>query len=133
MLTDIDHIGIAVPDIQSVIDTYRTGFNLEPDHIETVKDQQVKVVIYKIGESTIEYLEPTSDSSPISKFLSKKGQAIHHIAYNVSDLNSAIIELMEKGFDLIDQKPRTGAGGKKIAFINPKRTNGILIELCEVM
>lgn len=131
MLKKIDHIGIAVQNLEEIKKTLSDAFELVPEFEEEVIDQKVKVIGFIIGESTIEYLEPTSSDSPISKFLEKKGSSIHHIAYEVENLNSTLQKLQSKGFKLIDSIPRKGAEEKKIAFVHPKSTNGILIELCE--
>jgi len=132
MLDKVDHIGIAVSDLKQVMETYRIAFGLEPDFTEEVKDQKVSVAGYSVGGSTIEYLEPTQSDSPIAKFLEKKGNGIHHMAFRVTDLAGKLIELKQKGMRLIDETPRDGAEGKKIAFLHPKSTDGILIELCEI-
>lgn len=131
MLNKIDHIGIAVSDLKAVIETYRDGFGLEPEFEETVDDQKVNVAGFQIGESMIEFLEPVSAESPISKFIEKKGNGIHHIAFKVDDLSAVLQSLKEKGYRLIDEYPRKGAEGKKIAFLHPKSFNGILIELSQ--
>jgi len=132
MLDKVDHIGIAVSDLKQVMETYRIAFGLEPDFTEEVKDQKVSVAGYSVGGSTIEYVEPTQSDSPIAKFLEKKGNGIHHMAFRVTDLAGKLIELKQKGMRLIDETPRDGAEGKKIAFLHPKSTDGILIELCEI-
>jgi len=132
MLKKIDHIGIAVPNLDDIKKTLSEAFELNPEFEEEVPDQKVKAIGYHIGESTIEYLQPTSPDSPIARFLDKKGTGIHHIAYRVDDLKQTLNRLHNKGFQLIDELPRQGAEGKKIAFIHPKSTNGILIELCEI-
>lgn len=132
MLKKIDHIGIAVNDLEEIKQTLLTAFDIEPEFEEEVTDQQVKVAGFHIGESIIEYLEPTSDNSPISRYLDKKGNGIHHIAFRVKNLSKVLINLQKKGFQLIDTIPRKGAEGKSIAFVHPKSTNGILIELCEI-
>ena len=131
MLKKIDHIGIAVHNLDKIINTLSEAFDLLPEFEEEVADQKVKTIGYHVGESTIEYLQPTSPDSPIAKFLDKKGTGIHHIAYRVDNLAETLQRLQKKGFQLIDEIPRDGAEGKKIAFVNPKSTNGILIELCE--
>jgi methylmalonyl-CoA/ethylmalonyl-CoA epimerase len=131
MLKKIDHIGIAVPDLNEVKNMLSEAFDLFPQFEEEVSDQKVKAIGYHIGESTIEYLQPTSPDSPITKYLEKKGSGIHHIAYRVDNLPKVLDRLQEKGFQLIDKIPRKGAEGKIIAFVHPKSTNGILIELCE--
>ena len=132
MLKKIDHIGIAVPDLDDIKNTLSEAFGLLPEIEEEVTDQKVKVAGYHIGDSTIEYLQPISPDSPIAKYLEKKGTGIHHIAYRVENLAETLKRLQKKGFQLIDELPRGGAEGKKIAFIHPKSTNGILIELCQI-
>ena len=131
MLKKIDHIGIAVSDLKAIEETFREGFDLLPEIRETVTDQNVNVLVYHIGDATIEYLEPAAEGSPIQKYLDKKGPGIHHIAYRVDDLQKTLDILKKRGFRLIDEQPRAGAEGKKIAFVHPKSSNGILIELCE--
>ncbi len=132
MLQKIDHIGIAVADLSAIEETMREGFDLMPHIRETVADQKVRVLGYHVGDATIEYLQPTAPDSPIQKYLDKKGTGIHHIAYRVDNLQETLNTLKERGFRLIDEQPRDGAEGKKIAFMHPKSSNGILIELCEV-
>ena len=132
MLKKIDHIGIAVPDLNEIRNTLSEAFDLLPEFEEEVTDQKIKAIGYHVGESTIEYLQPTSPNSPIAKFLDIKGSGIHHIAYRVDNLAETLKQLQNKGFQLIDEVPRDGAEGKKIAFVHPKSTNGILIELCEI-
>jgi methylmalonyl-CoA/ethylmalonyl-CoA epimerase len=132
MLKQIDHIGIAVNDLKEVQETMRIAFNLTPAFNEVIQDQMVKVLGYHVGESTIEYLEATSSESPVSRYIEKKGSGLHHIAYRVENLSEALQQLKNKGFRLIDEQPREGAEGKRIAFVHPKNTNGILIELCEL-
>ncbi len=131
MLKQIDHIGIAVPNLKDVAETLKEAFEMEPVFSEEVPDQKVKVIGYHVGESSIEYLEPTADDSPISRYIAKNGSGLHHIAYRVDDLEATLSKLQSKGFRLIDEKPRDGAEGKRIAFLHPKSSNGILIELCE--
>jgi methylmalonyl-CoA epimerase len=132
MLKKIDHIGIAVPDLEEVKQTLSAAFEMEPEFEEEITDQKVKVAGFHIGDSIVEYLQPTSDDSPIARFLQKKGPGIHHIAYQVNNLTRVLETLENKGFQLIDKIPRKGAEGKKIAFVHPKSINGILIELCEI-
>jgi len=132
MLKKIDHIGIAVKDLHEIQQTLSDAFDLEPEFSEEVKDQMVNVLGYHVGESTIEYLAPSSSESPIARFIEKKGSGLHHIAYRVDDLQKTLDHLKKKGFRLIDENPRDGAEGKRIAFVHPKSSNGILIELCEV-
>ena len=98
---------------------------------ETVAEQKVTTAFFPVGESEVELLESTAPDGPVAKFLEKKGEGIHHVAFQVENLEAALAELKEKGIKLIDEKPRLGAGGKKIAFLHPKATNGVLVELCE--
>ncbi|MGD9489935.1 MAG: methylmalonyl-CoA epimerase [Calditrichaceae bacterium] len=132
MLKQIDHIGIAVPSLDDIIKTYKDAFEMDPVFSEIVPDQKVNVAGFHVGESTIEYLEPSAPDSPIASFLEKRGTGIHHLAFRVENLAEKLLELKAKGFRLIDETPRPGAEGKKIAFLHPKSTNGILIELCEI-
>ena len=132
MIPDLDHIGIAVSNLQDVIDTMKNVFNTEPDFFEDIVDQKVRIAGYKNETTTLEYFEPTSDDSPIIKFLNKRGNGLHHIALRVPNIEKKLNELNAKGIRLIDRSPRIGAGGKKIAFIHPESCNGILIELCEI-
>ena len=133
MLKQIDHIGIAVSDLKEVLETLQAAFDLQPAFNEEVNDQMVRVLGFHVGDSTIEYLEATSPDSPIARYIEKKGPGLHHIAYRVENLAQALQELSNKGIRLIDTQPRVGADGKRIAFIHPQSTNGILIELCEVV
>jgi methylmalonyl-CoA epimerase len=131
ILNEIDHIGIAVDDLQEVIETFRKGFGLQPSFTQEITDQKVRIAGYTIGTSTVEYFEPTAPDSPVSRFLEKRKNGIHHIAFRVENLKKTLSELKEKGFQLIDEEPRPGANGSRIAFIHPSSFNGILIELCE--
>ncbi len=127
----IDHLGIAVRDLQQSVKFYKENLGLELLGYEEVKEQMVKVAMFKCGESRIELLEATSENSPIFKFIEKKGPGLHHTAIRVNDLEKELIKLEEKGVRLIDSKPRIGAGGHKIAFVHPKSTGGVLLELME--
>ncbi len=127
----ISHIGIAVRDLQQQVAFYRDVMGLEYVGTEVVEDQRVRVAIFRVGEAAIELLEPTSDDSPVAKHLAKKGEGIHHLAYDVEDLQQTLDNLAARGARLIDQTPRKGAHDKAIAFIHPKSTFGVLTELCE--
>lgn len=131
MLNKIDHVGVAVHSTEEVKKLYKALFNLEPEFEETVESQKVHVVGFKMGESNIEYLEPTADDSPIAKYLSKKGEGLHHIALGVSDILQILANMKSQGITLIDEAPKIGAEGKKIAFVHPKSFNGILLELSQ--
>ncbi len=131
MVKEIDHIGIAVKSLKSVLESLKDGLGLQPSFEEEVSDQKVRITGFKIGNCVIEYLEPTSPDSPISRFLEKRGNGVHHIALRVNNLNETLESLKNKGYRLIDERARIGAEGKKIAFLHPASFNGILIELCE--
>ena len=131
MIKQIDHIGIAVKDLDEQVKFYANILGLRCSGIEQVSDQQVKVAIFPVGEVQIELLQPTDEDSPIAKFLKKKGEGIHHIAYLVEDLEGNLKRIEEQMIPLIDSKPRIGVGGHKIAFLHPKSTFGVLTELCE--
>jgi methylmalonyl-CoA/ethylmalonyl-CoA epimerase len=127
----IDHLGIAVNSIQDGKNFWTDALGLEFEGSETVEEQKVTTAFFPVGESEVELLESTAPDGPIAKFLEKKGPGIHHVAFRVENVEEALAELKEKGIRLIDEKPRMGAGGAKIAFLHPKATNGILVELCE--
>ena len=131
MLTKINHIGIAVTSLDDSIPFYRDSLGMTLTGIEEVSEQRVRVAMLQIGESMIELLEPTSDDSPVAKFIEKNGSGIHHIAYEVADIEAAITALCAGGARMIDEKPRDGAHGTRIAFIHPKSSNGVLTELCQ--
>jgi methylmalonyl-CoA/ethylmalonyl-CoA epimerase len=131
MIEHIDHIGIAVESLESAVPFYRDMLGLEALGIEEVPSQRVRVAMFKVGESRIELLEPTSPDSPIAQFLEKRGQGIHHIAYAVPDASDAVEGLVSKNVEMIDREPRTGAGGSRIAFIHPRSSGRVLTELCE--
>ena len=129
--THIEHIGIAVKDLESAIAYYESVFGLKCYAVEEVADQKVKTAFFKVGDTKIELLESTDAEGPIGKFIEKKGEGIHHIAFAVENIEDALKETEEKGIRLIDQKPRAGAEGLEIGFLHPKSTFGVLTELCE--
>ncbi len=131
MVQKIDHIGIAVKSLDAQMKYYSDVLGLKCTGIEEVADQKVKVAMFPLGEVRIELLEPMSTDSPIARFIEKKGEGIHHIAFQVMDLNGQLVKLEERDIQLIDQEPRVGAGGHNIAFLHPKSTFGVLTELCE--
>ncbi len=128
--THIEHIGIAVKNLEESINYYEQVLGLECYSIEEVSDQKVKTAFFKIGNTKIELLESTEPDGPIGKFLEKKGPGIHHIAFAMPDVEKALTEAEEKGVQLIDKKPRAGAEGLKIGFLHPKSTGGVLTEFC---
>jgi methylmalonyl-CoA/ethylmalonyl-CoA epimerase len=127
----IDHIGIAVKSIEESLKFWEKTMNIKCQGIEEVIEQKVKTAFLPLGDSELELLEATSPESPVAKFIEKKGEGIHHIAIRVENLEETLSELKEKGVRLIDEKPRCGAGGAKIAFLHPKATGGILLESSE--
>ncbi|HPI38440.1 MAG TPA: methylmalonyl-CoA epimerase [Ignavibacteriaceae bacterium] len=130
-LTHIEHIGIAVKNMDEAIKFYENIFGMKCYAIEEVADQKVKTAFFMIGQTKIELLESTAPDGPIAKFIEKKGEGIHHIAFAAKGLNEALPELESKGVQLIDKQPRKGAEGLHIAFLHPKSTIGVLTELCE--
>ncbi len=129
-LTHIEHIGIAVKNLEESIKYYEDILGFKCYSIEEVTDQKVKTAFFKVGQTKIELLEATADDSPIAKFIEKKGEGIHHMAFATPDIKGALKEAEEKGVRLIDKEPRKGAEGLNIAFLHPKSTNGVLTELC---
>ena len=127
----IDHLGIATKGIDEALSFWSDALGLENVHTEVVEDQKVRVAMLPLGESRIELLEPTSDDSPISKFLEKRGGGIHHIAVQVDDIESSLKRLKGKGMRLIDESPRVGAEGCLVAFVHPSSANGVLLELVQ--
>ena len=127
----IDHIGIAVKSLDQAGRFYTEVLGLPIAETETVEDQKVTVAFIPITDSEVELLESTDPDGPVARYIASKGEGIQHIAYRVENLEEALAELKEKGVRLIDQEPRKGAGGTRIAFIHPKETNGVLVELCE--
>ncbi|MCD6294447.1 MAG: methylmalonyl-CoA epimerase [Deltaproteobacteria bacterium] len=130
-IKNIDHIGIAVKSIEQAGKFYTDVLGLDIEDIETVAEQKVNVAFIPITDSEVELLESIEPDGPVAKYIEKRGEGIQHIAFRVDDINQCLAELKEKGVRLIDQTPRHGAGGAKIAFIHPKETNGVLVEICE--
>ena len=131
MVKKIDHIGIAVKDMAAAIKFYEEVLGIKATGTEVVEEQKVRVAFLPTGDSEVELLESTSPNGPIARFIEKNGEGIQHIAFRVDNLAEKLAELKSKGVRLIDEKPRYGAGGAKIAFLHPKSTSGTLIELCE--
>jgi methylmalonyl-CoA/ethylmalonyl-CoA epimerase len=127
----IDHIGIAVKSLEQAGKFYTDCLGLKIHEVERVNDQKVDIAFIPITDSEVELLQSTEPDGPIGKFIENKGEGIQHIAFRVENIEEALEELKAKGIRLIDQKPRKGGGGAMIAFIHPKETNGVLIELCE--
>jgi len=130
-LTHIEHIGIAVKNLDEAIKYYENILGLKCYSIEEVADQKVKTAFFRVGETKIELLESTSPDGPIGKYIEKKGEGIHHIAFHTKNLQQALNEVADKGVRLIDSEPRKGAEGLDIGFLHPKFTGSVLTELCE--
>lgn len=131
MIKKIDHIGIAVKDLDAALKFWEGQLGLKSVETEVVEEQKVKVAFLPTGDSEVELLESTTPDGPVAKFIEKNGEGIQHIAFRVDNLEQRLAELKEKGVRLIDEKPRRGAGGAMIAFLHPKSTFGILVELSE--
>ncbi|MCL6478468.1 MAG: methylmalonyl-CoA epimerase [Peptococcaceae bacterium] len=131
MIKKIDHIGIAVRNLNEAVKLYEGLLGLKVTEIEVVEDQKVRVAFLPTGDSEVELLESTAPDGPIARFIEKNGEGIQHIAFRVDNLEEKLAELKAKGVRLIDEKPRRGAGGAMIAFLHPQSTFGTLIELCE--
>jgi len=132
-LLRINHLGIASPSLSGAMQNLERIFGIQAEHVEEVPDQKVRTAFYPMGESTLEYLESTDPEGPIAKFLEKRGPGIHHVAFEVDDVDAAVKELLAKGVRMVDQVPRQGAHGNRIAFIHPSETGGVLVEICKHM
>lgn len=130
-MNKIEHIGIAVKNLDEANEIYKNIFGAPHYKVEEVKSEFVKTSFFKIGENKIELLEATSPESPIAKFIEKKGEGIHHIAFDVKDIHAEMKRLQEMGFVLINSEPKQGADNKLVCFLHPKSTKGVLIELCQ--
>lgn len=129
MIEKIDHIGIAVKDLDAAVEIYRDQLGLKLVHMEVVEDQKVRVAMFEVGDLHIELLEPVSEDSPISGFLEKRGQGLHHLCYKVEDVDQELADMRERGVRTIDSSSRPGAEGKRVAFLHPKSTCSVLTEL----
>jgi methylmalonyl-CoA epimerase len=127
----IDHIGVAVEEIEPSLELYRDSFDLEVAHREVVSEQGVEAVLLDVGENHVELLAPLSAETPVGRFLQKKGPGLHHVAYQVSDIDATLAELRRTGVALIDEQPRRGIRGSRVAFMHPGGTGGVLTEIVE--
>lgn len=132
MLRKIYHLGYAVESLEEAARFYERTFGVEPSEPEVVEEQGIRAVVFRVGESSIELLEPTRPDSPVGRFLAKRGEGFHHVAFLVDDIRATLAELKGRGADLIDEEPRRGAGGALVAFIHPKGAFGVLTELVEL-
>lgn len=131
MINKIEHIGIAVKDLDASNLLFEKLFGKPHYKIEEVESEGVKTSFFQLGESKIELLEATNENSPIAKFIDKKGEGVHHIAYDVTDIRKEVARLKEEGFVILNEEPKRGADNKWVVFLHPKSTNGVLIELCQ--
>lgn len=131
MFDRIDHVGIAVAEIEPALELWRDTMQLDVAHREIVEEQGVEAVLLDVGENHIELLAPLGEDTPVGKFLAKRGPGVHHVAYQVSDIDAALAELAGAGLPLIDKQPRVGIGGSRVAFLEPKGTGRVLIEVVQ--
>jgi methylmalonyl-CoA/ethylmalonyl-CoA epimerase len=131
VIIGLDHVGIAVNKIDDVLPVYEQLLGLKLENLKEAKHHKIKAAFLAVGETSIELIEPLNKESPVSKFLEKRGQGIHHVAFKVDNIEKMLERLKDKGMMLIDEKPRIGIEGGKIAFLHPKSTGNVLIELCE--
>ena len=131
MLNRIDHVGLAVEDLDSSLELYRGLFKLDVGHREVVEQQGVEAVLLDVGENHVELLAPLGPDTPVGKFIANRGPGLHHVAYQVDDIDSTLATLDEAGLRLIDRQPRTGIGDSRVAFVHPKATGGVLIEIVQ--
>lgn len=131
MIKKIEHIGIAVKNVETSNDLFTKLFGKSHYKVESVESEGVNTSFFMLGETKIELLEASNANSSIAKFIDKKGEGIHHIAYEVDNLDEEMLRLKNEGFDLINKEPKDGADNKRICFLHPKSTNGVLVELCE--
>jgi len=131
MMKSIAHIGIAVKDMKASTELFQTLFGRKPDHVEDVPDQQVTTAMFRIGETAIELTSAAAPDSPITRFIEKRGEGVHHISFVVENVDAELKRLKQQGFQLIDEKARPGADNYLIAFLHPKSTNGVLVEISQ--
>ena len=127
----IDHIGVAVSDLDAAAELYRERFQMAEQHRETVEEQGVEAILFEVGEGHVELISPLSDDTGVAKFIAKNGEGLHHVAYATDDIDSALSAVSDAGLKLIDKQPRRGIRGSRVAFLHPKATGGVLTELVE--
>jgi methylmalonyl-CoA/ethylmalonyl-CoA epimerase len=131
MFERIDHVGVAVEDLDAAIELYETGFEMELAHRETVPSQGVEAVLLDVGDGHVELLRPLGPDTAVGKFVAKRGPGLHHVAYAVEDIDAALDRLKDEGVELIDTEPRTGIRNSRVAFLHPRSTGNVLTELVE--
>lgn len=131
VLNKIYHLGYAVEDLEAAARFYRESFSVEVGEPEEVEEQGIVAVMFRVGDSMVELVQPTRPDSPVGKFIARRGEGFHHVAFEVDDVRAALAELKAGGVELIDEEPRVGAGGTRMAFVHPKSAFGVLTELVE--
>lgn len=131
MFSRIDHIGVAVTEIEPALELYRDRFDLSLAHREVVEEQGVEAVLLDVGENHVELLAPLGEDTPVGKFLARQGPGLHHVAYQVSDIEATLKTLKQAGLELIDQEPRNGIRGSRVAFLHPRASMGVLTEIVQ--
>ena len=131
MFDKISHIGIAVKDIRASSTLFQSLFGKEPDHAEDLPDHKVRTAMFRVGDSAIELTQALDPESPIAKFIENRGEGVHHVSFIVDDIDKELARLRAEGFQLIDEQSRPGADGYRVAFLHPKSTNGVLIEISQ--
>lgn len=131
MIIGVDHIGIAVQNLEEALEIFEKKLGLKLEGVHEIKEQRVKAAMLLAGETRIELLEPIGQEGPVARFLEKRGEGFHHIAFKVKNIEGLLAQLKERGIILVDEKPRVGVKGAKIAFLHPKSTKNVLVELCE--
>ena len=131
MFTRIDHVGVAVAEIEPALELYRDRLRLHVAHREVLREQGVEAVLLDLGENHVELLAPLGEDTPVGRFLAKQGPGMHHLAYQVADINETLAALRQAGFQLIDEQPRVGIRGSRVAFLHPRSTGGVLSELVQ--
>lgn len=131
MLDRVDHVGIAVRDLDAAITFYETAFGVKLEHRETVEEQGVEEAMFRVGESWIQLLRPLGPDTPVGRYIEKRGEGVHHVGYGVADLKGALEHLKAEGLQLIDAEPRPGSRGTTVAFVHPRSVGGVLVELVQ--
>jgi methylmalonyl-CoA/ethylmalonyl-CoA epimerase len=131
VLDDIDHVGIAVSDLEGAVEHYRRSFGVEPSHREVVEDQGVEEVLFQVGTSYIQLLGALGPDTPVGRFLDRRGEGVHHVGYRVPDVSEALEHLRSLGIEVVDPKPRPGSRGTTVAFVHPRSFRGVLVELVQ--
>lgn len=131
LLDDIDHVGIATSDLDAAVERYREAFGLEPAHRETVEEQGVEEVMFKVGTSYVQLLRALGPDTPVGRFLEKRGEGVHHVGYRVRDVTATLSRLKDLAVPLVDQAPRPGSRGTTVAFVHPRGFGGVLVELVQ--